>query len=122
MFLPLLIAAELAAAEPAIADAAFADAKASADAYEGSLTQRDRDALLDAQSRALSDAMLVCGPAKPSYPAFTVVQRIAADGSVERSWRNGDSPYAQCMERALLSAHLPVATGKAFSVSYELTF
>lgn len=117
MFLPLLIAAELATTEPA-----FADVKADADAYEAALTSRDRDALLDAQSRALGDAMTVCGPAKPSYAAFTVVQRIAVDGSVERSWRNGDSPYAQCMERALMSAHLPVATGKTFLTSYELTF
>lgn len=117
MFLPLLIAAELATAAPA-----FAEAKAAADAYEAALAPRDRAALVEAQGRALNDAMTVCGPAKPSYAAFTVVQRIAVDGSVERSWRDGDSDYAQCMERALMSAHLPVATGRAFSTSYELTF
>lgn len=117
MLLPLLIAAELAAAEPT-----FADAKAGADAYEAALSARDHDLLVDAQSRALSDAMLICGPAKAGDPAFTVVQRVAADGSVAQSWRAGDSPYAQCMERALKSAHLPAATGKAFLTSYELTF
>ena len=75
-----------------------------------------------AQQQALETAMLTCGPARREYPAFTVVAHVAADGATDRTWRNSEAPYAVCMDRELSVVRLPVAAGKAFHVSYELSF
>lgn len=117
MFLATLLAAQIAAVEPA-----YAEAKARADEYEALLLPKDSAALVDAQTRALEAALLVCGPASPRLPPVTVVVRVGKDGLPESSWRKGESDFGACMERELVTARLPVATGKAFYTSYELSF
>lgn len=113
----LLMAAQFAAADPS-----FAQAKARADEYESLLSAKDSAALIEAQSKALTAAMAACGPAKSTFPPFTIVVRVGATGVAERIWRNDDSPFALCLERQLTSAVLPVAAGKPFHASYELSF
>lgn len=113
----LLFAAQLTAA-----DLSFAQAKSLADQYEAAISSKDKAALVDAQGKALDDAIAVCGPIKGAPPAFTIVAHVAQDGATARTWRSGESALAQCFERKLSSAALPVATGKAFYTSYELSF
>lgn len=113
----LLFVAQLTAA-----DISFAQAKSSADQYEAAISSRDKAALVEAQGKALDEAIAVCGPIKGAPPAFTIVAHVARDGATDRTWRSGDSALAQCFERKLGSATLPVAAGKAFYTSYEISF
>jgi hypothetical protein len=117
MLIATLLAAQLAAVEPA-----YVEAKARADEYEALLLTKDRTALVDAQTRALETALQVCGPAPSRGAPITVVVRIGRDGLPESTWRNGESEFGVCVERELGAARLPVATGKAFYTSYELSF
>jgi hypothetical protein len=117
MFFALLLATQVAAVEPA-----YAEAKARADEYEALLTSKDRTTLVDAQTRALEAALQVCGPASPRMPPVTIVVRVGRDGRPESTWRQGDSEFGVCVERELARAMLPVATGKPFYTSYELSF
>lgn len=126
MLTVLLLAAQLATSPATLTtppvDPSFAEAKARADEYEAVLSARDSKALVDAQGRALEAALSACGPAKAAFGAFTVVVRVGADGVVDRIWRNSDSDFAVCMERELTRVRLPVAAGKPFHASYELSF
>ena len=117
-----MLALFLLAAQAGALDLTFDEAKAAADRYEAVLAPRDAGALVQAQQQALETAMLTCGPARREYPAFTVVAHVAADGATDRTWRNSEAPYAVCMDRELSVARLPVAAGKAFHVSYEISF
>jgi hypothetical protein len=113
----LLLATQLAAVEPD-----FAEAKARADEYEALLTARDSNALVEAQTAALDAALKVCGPAPARAAPITIVLRVNREGRPESAWRHGDTDFAVCMERELAAARLPVAAGKAFYTSYELSF
>ena len=117
MLYALLLAAQLAGA-----DTSFAQAKARADEYESVLSAKDSAALIEAQSKALSAAMAACGPAKGMFSPFTIVARVGNTGATERTWRSDDSPFATCLDRQLATASLPVAAGKPFYASYELSF
>lgn len=117
MFHTLFLIAQLAGA-----DTSFAQAKARADEYESLLSPRDSAALVEAQGKALTAALDACGPARSTFPPFTIVVRVGTNGVAERIWRNDDSPFATCLDRHLTSARLPVAAGKAFHASYELNF
>jgi hypothetical protein len=110
MLLATLLATQLTAVEPA-----FAAAKARADEYESLLAPRDLQTLLSA-------ALQVCGPAPARAAPVTIVLRVNRDGLPESSWRHGETDFATCMERELAAARLPVAAGKAFYTSYELSF
>jgi hypothetical protein len=117
MLLATLLATQLMAVEPA-----FAEAKARADEYEALLLPRDSTALVEAQTAALDAALAVCGPAPARAAPVTIVLRVGRDGLPESTWRHGETDFAVCMERELAAARLPVATGKRFYTSYELSF
>ena len=117
MITSLLFAAQLAAADPT-----FAEAKWQADTYETALSPRDSQALVEAQGKALKDALTVCGPARDTMPAFTIVAHVDASGVTDRTWLSSESAYALCIQQQLAKARLPVATGKAFHASYELSY
>lgn len=113
----LLFVAQLAAA-----DISFAQAKSFADQYEAAISPRDKAELVEAQGKALDDAIVTCGPIKGAPPAFTIVAHVAQGGATDRTWRNGESALARCFEQKLGTATLPVAAGKAFYTSYEISF
>lgn len=113
----LLFAAQLGAA-----DLSFAQAKSLADAYEAAIASKDKTALVEAQGKVLDQAIAACGPIKGAPPPFTIVAHVAQSGDTDRTWRSGDSVLAQCFEKQLSSAALPVAAGKAFYASYEISF
>lgn len=113
----LLFVAQLTAA-----DISFAQAKSFADQYEAAISPRDKAALVETQGKALDDAIATCGPIKGTPPPFTVVAHVTAAGATDRIWRSGESALARCFEQKLNSAKLPVAAGKAFYTSYEISF
>lgn len=113
----LLFAAQLAAT-----DLSFAQAKTFADQYETALSAKDQDALMAAQSKALDQAIAACGPIKGAPSPFTIVAHVSQEGVTDRTWRSGESALAQCFERTLGAVKLPVAAGKAFYASYEISF
>lgn len=113
----LLFVAQLAAA-----DLTFAQAKSLADEYEAAISAKDKAELVAAQAKALDEAIAICGPIRGAPPAFTIVAHVARDGATDRTWRSADSMLAQCFDRKLASASLPVAAGKAFYASYEINF
>ena len=117
MLFASLLMAQLAAVAPS-----YAEAKARADEYESLLSPKDSAALVEAQGKALTAALDACGLAKSSFAPFTIVVRVGVSGVAERIWRNDDSPFATCLDRNLTSARLPVAAGKPFHASYELSF
>lgn len=113
----LLFVAQLAAA-----DTTFAQAKSLADEYEAAVSPRDKAALVEAQQKALDKAIAACGPIKGAPPPFTIVAHVAQNGVTDRTWRSGDSALAQCFDQQLRAVVLPMAAGKAFYASYELSF
>ncbi len=113
----LLFVAQLAAT-----DLSFAQANSFADQYESVLSAKDQDQLREAQSKALDQAIAACGPIKGSPSPFTIVAHVSQDGATDRTWRSGESALAQCFERTLGTVKLPVAAGKAFYASYEISF
>lgn len=117
MLFASLLMAQLAAVAPS-----YAEAKARADEYEALLLPKDSAALVEAQGKALEAALLVCGPAPTRGAPVTIVVQVSRDGLPMNTWRNGESAFAICMEDQLTTARLPVATGKAFHTSYELSF
>jgi hypothetical protein len=121
MLVAWMFAAQLAAIEPTI-EPDFASAKAMADRYEAVLTPKDSAALVAAQQRALETALGLCGPASAHHAPVTIVMLVGRDGMPISTWRKGESAFGLCMERELAALPLPVATGKPFHTSYELTF
>jgi hypothetical protein len=117
MLFASLLMAQLTAVAPS-----YADAKAQADQYEALLLPKDSAALIEAQAKALEAALLVCGPASARHGPVTIVVQVGRDGLPTDTWRKGESTFAICMEDQLATARLPVATGKAFHTSYELSF
>lgn len=115
----MLLAALLSMAGPT---PGYAEAKSKADTYEALLAPRDLNALIDAQQQALEDAVKACGAWSPGRLPFTIVIAVRTDGGVARSWRNADDPYIDCTVRAVTAHTYPVATGKAFHTSFELSF
>ncbi len=113
----LLFVAELAAA-----DTTFAEAKSLAVEYEAAVSPRDKAALVEAQQKALDGAIAACGPIKGAPPPFTIVAHVSESGVTDRTWRSSDSALARCFEKQLGSVALPVAAGKAFYASYEVSF
>jgi hypothetical protein len=117
MLVASLLMAQLTAVAPS-----YADAKAQADQYEALLLPKDSATLVEAQAKALEAALLVCGPAPRRGAPVTLVVQVGRDGLPMNTWRKGESTFAVCIEDQLASARLPVATGKAFHTSYELSF
>ncbi len=125
--LPCLIAACCAAPLPALAEAPpapadYAAAKALADRDEAALTPAQGERLRTLQRAALEEGVGACATPRPDTSPFTVVVRLAADGSVEASWRSGQTPLAVCLERFLRQRALPAPAQAPLYLSYELSF
>lgn len=127
-FAAWLIAALVIAASapaPARAQAAaldFSAAKRSADADEATLTAVQRAAIQQAQSRQLDTAVADCASPRPDTRPFVVVAELDARGKITRTWREGDTALAQCVERQLNGRFLEPPPRAPFHVSFELSF
>lgn len=98
-----LLAAQLAAATPM----GFDDALALAEASESELPAAVTEQLLKVQGDALKSAMTACRGTDRDFSTFTVVFELRSDGSVVQSWRQGETPLAQCVHRELEASGLP---------------
>jgi hypothetical protein len=103
-------------------DISYAQAKSFADEYEAAISPKDKAELVQTQGKALDDAIATCGPIKGTPPAFTIVAHVTPAGATDRTWRSGESALAKCFEQKLNSTMLPIAAGKAFYTSYEISF
>lgn len=125
--LALLLLAGLGSAhatDPAVpAPFEYVDAKRLADADEKSVTGTAHEAMLAAQ-RALLDAGVVeCSLGRPQkdFSGFTIVMQLDAQGQVMKTWREGGSPLAICLQRyvrdkiVFLPPRVPFHTSLAIS-------
>lgn len=117
-----MLKAILIATQLTTAVAGFDQAKALADANEASLSKGVSSQLLQAQGYALSTAMTACGRPGMDMTAFVVVLSLNADGSVAESWRQGETPLAQCMHKELSASGLIGQWPTPFYTSVELSF
>ena len=121
-----LLLAVVSAPSTALAQAStsvdFNAAKRAADADEATLTVTQRAAIQQAQSRQLDTAVADCASPNPDTTAFVVVAELDARGKIVRTWRQGDTALAQCVERELSGRFLEPPPRAPFHVSFELSF
>lgn len=116
--------AQMQAPAPAQASNAleFDAAKRAADADEATLTVTQRAAIQQAQSRQLDTAVADCASPNPDTAPFVVVAELDARGKIARTWRQGDTALAKCVERELAGRFLEPPPRAPFHVSFELSF
>lgn len=100
----------------------FSEAKRAADGDEATLSVTQRAAIQQAQSRQLDTAVADCASPNPDTSAFVVVAELDARGKIVRTWRQGDTLLAQCVERELSGRFLEPPPRAPFHVSFELSF
>lgn len=118
----LLALALLPFAGPAQTPQGFADAKAQADRDEASLDPVKRAAFQQAQSRQLETSVANCADPRHDTAAFVIVVEVDARGRIVRTWRQGDTALARCVERELTGRFLEPPPRAPFHVSFELSF
>ena len=118
----LLLAASLPlhAAEPL----EYYDARKLADADEAGVTGPARDAMLAAQRKLLDAGVVECSLGKPQkdFSGFTVVMALDASGRVLRTWRQGGSPLAICLQRYVRDKTVFVPPKAPFHTSLDISF
>ena len=118
----LLLAASLPlhAAEPL----EYYDARKLADADEAGGTGPARDAMLAAQRKLLDEGVVECSLGKPQkdFSGFTVVMALDASGRVLRTWREGGSPLAICLQRYVRDKVVFVPPRAPFHTSLAISF
>ena len=126
--LALLLLASLAparAAEQGVpAPLDYIDAKRLADADEKSVTGPAHEAMLAAQ-RALLDAGVVeCSLGKPQkdFSGFTIVMALDASGHAQRTWREGGSPLAICIQKYVRDKIVFIPPRAPFHTSLAISF
>lgn len=100
----------------------FSAAKQAADTDEAALTVTQRAAIQQAQARQLDTAVADCASPNPDTTPFVVVAELDARGKIARTWRQGDTALAQCVERELSGRFLDPPPRAPFHVSFELSF
>lgn len=120
--LALLLAASLPihAAEPL----EYPDARKLADADEAGITGPAKDTMLAAQRKLLDAGVVECSLGKPQkdFSAFTIVMRLDAQGHVQRTWRQGGSPLAICLQRYVRDKTVFVPPKAPFHTALDISF
>ena len=102
----------------------FDEAKGLADKQEAALSPAQSHELVASQGRLVGPAFAACmaaiTPPKP-LPAFTIVMTLDGTGRVRRTWRQGESAFAQCVERQFATASLFTPPSNPFFTSFEYT-
>lgn len=113
------------AAEPAVPAAVeYIDAKRLADADEKSVTGPAHEAMLAAQRRLLDAGVVECSLGNPQkdFSGFTIVMQLDATGHVLRTWRQGGSPLAICIQRYVRDKVVFVPPRAPFHTSLAISF
>lgn len=102
----------------------YIDAKRLADADEKSVTGAAHDAMLAAQRKLLDEGVVECSLGKPQkdFSGFTVVMALDASGRVLRTWREGGSPLAICLQRYVRDKVVFVPPRAPFHTSLAISF
>lgn len=116
-----MLKAILLAAQLTVAPTNVDEAKAMADANEANLSQDLMNQLLQAQGTAIGSALAACGQPKMDLSKFTVVLSLNPDGSVATSWRQGETPLAKCVHKALDASGLAGQWPEPFYTSIVLS-
>lgn len=118
----LLALALLPFAGPAQTPQGFADAKAQADRDEASMDPVKRAAFQQAQSRQLETSVANCADPRHDTAAFVIVVEVDARGRIVRTWRQGDTALAVCVEKELNGRFLEPPPRTPFLAAFELSF
>ncbi|CAN7143337.1 hypothetical protein LJR168_002371 [Pseudoxanthomonas sp. LjRoot168] len=100
----------------------YSDAKRRADADEASLPAASASALRDAQGIALEAAIAGCATPTADTSPFVVVAELDASGKVVRTWREGGTPLAICVQKRINGSTLSAPPRAPFFTSFELSF
>ena len=102
----------------------YIDAKRLADADEKSVTGPAHEAMLAAQRKLLDAGVVECSLGKPQkdFSGFTVVMALDAAGHVQRTWREGGSPLAICLQRYVRDKVVFVPPRAPFHTSLAISF
>jgi len=112
----------LAATAHAQSPADYAGAKQRADADEASLPPADASAMRQAQGVVLEAAIAGCATPTPDTSPFVVVAELDATGKVVRTWREGGTPLAICVQKRINGNTLAAPPRAPFFTSFELSF
>ncbi len=102
----------------------YIDAKRLADADEKTVTGAGHDAMLAAQRTLLDAGVVECSLGKPQqdFSGFTIVMALDAAGRVQRTWREGGSPLAICIQRYVRDKIVFVPPRAPFHTSLAISF
>lgn len=102
----------------------YIDAKRLADADEKTVTGAAHDAMLAAQRTLLDAGVVECslGKAQQDFSGFTIVMALDASGRVQRTWREGGSPLAICIQRYVRDKTVFVPPRAPFHTSLAISF
>ena len=121
----LLLLANLASAQAAApAPLEYIDAKRLADADEKSVTGAAHEAMLAAQRTLLDAGVVECSLGKPQkdFSGFTIVMELDATGHVQRTWREGGSPLAICIQKYVRDKVVFIPPRAPFHTSLAISF
>lgn len=98
----------------------FDKAKQLADRDEGALVGEMRAQLVSSQGGAAKVAFEACTSTPPVrvLPSFAIVMELNRNGQVTRSWREGDSEFAVCVEKRFRKATFFTPPGAPFYTSF----
>jgi len=100
----------------------YTGAKQRADADEASLPVAQASAMRDAQGIALEAAIAGCATPTADTSPFVVVAELDVAGKVVRTWREGGTPLAICVQKRINGSTLSTPPRAPFFTSFELSF
>lgn len=102
----------------------YIDAKRLADADEKTVTGPAHDAMLAVQRKLLDEGVVACSLGKPQkdFSGFTIVMELDAGGRVQRTWRQGGSPLAICLQRHVRDKVVFIPPRAPFHTSLAISF
>lgn len=120
----LLLAFGLCCAPAAHAQATldYTQAKQRADADEAALAPEQAASLRDAQAVALDAGVSACATPTADTSPFVIVAELDATGKVVRTWREGATPLAICVQKQIAGKTLSAPRRAPFFTSFELSF
>ena len=100
----------------------YTQAKQRADADEASLPAATSQALRETQARVLQDAAAECATPNADTSPFVIVAELDTAGAVRRTWREGGTPLAICVQKQVNGKSLAPPPRAPFYTSFELSF
>ena len=100
----------------------YAEAKTRADADESSLSAEASQLLLAARVKLWNEGVAQCVTPNSQLTLFVVVVQLNGHGQIKRTWREGSSPLAICVQEYLADKVLPAPSKAPFFTTIEIIF